>query len=170
MSNTRGRLLGGAGLVAAGALVAVGWARSRLVVVTVDGTSMLPTLRDGDRVLARRRPLDRVRRGDVVVLEPPSDGPYLPGPAGSDGPVWNVKRVAALPGDPVPPGITGEGGTVPDGSLVVLGDNPDSVDSRQRGPYPADRLLGVVVRRLGITPAPSQGPAPWQKAPTPGGP
>ncbi|MBO2437505.1 S26 family signal peptidase [Actinomadura nitritigenes] len=174
MSNSRRRLPGGAGFaaagLAAGALVALGWARTRLVVVTVDGASMLPTLRDGDRVLARRRPLHRVRRGDVVVLEPPPDGPYLPGPAGPDGRTWNVKRVAAVPGDPVPPGIAGEGGTVPDGALAVLGDNPDSVDSRQRGLYPGDRLLGVVVRRLNIAPAPRQERAAWQKAPTPGGP
>ncbi|HEU5032440.1 MAG TPA: S26 family signal peptidase [Spirillospora sp.] len=170
MSISRGRLLGGAGLAAAGALVALGWARKHLVVVTVDGSSMLPALRDGDRVLARRRPLDRVRCGDVVVLEPPPDGPYRPGPAGPDGRTWNVKRVAAIPGDPVPPGVAGEGGTVPDGSLAVLGDNPDSVDSRQRGLYPGDRLLGVVVRRLNVTPPPRQDPAAWQKAPTPGGP
>ncbi|MEU9024721.1 S26 family signal peptidase [Actinomadura sp. NPDC048394] len=74
------------------------------------------------------------------------------------------------PRGPVPPGVAGEGGTIPDGSLAVLGDNPDSVDSRQRGLYPGDRLLGVVVRRLNVTPAPRQDPAAWRKAPTPGGP
>jgi signal peptidase I len=115
--------------------------------------------RDRDRVLARRRALDRVGCGDVVVLEPPPDGR-----------TWNVKRVAAIPGDPIPPGVAGEGGTIPDGSLAILGDNPDSVDPRQRGLYPGDRLLRVVVRRLNVTPAPRQDPAAWQKAPTPGGP
>lgn len=68
---------------------------------------------------------------------------------------WNVKRVAALPGDRLPPGIPGEGDTVPPGKLVMLGDNPDSIDSRQRGLFSADQLLGVVVRRLGSEPIPS---------------
>jgi signal peptidase I len=94
---------------AAGAVLALGWARRNLVVVTVHGTSMLPTLRDGDRVLVRRRSLDEVRCGDVVVLEPPLDGPYRPGPAGPDGRIWNVKRVAALPGDELPSGVPGRG-------------------------------------------------------------
>jgi signal peptidase I len=38
--------------------------------------------------------------------------------------------------------------TVPDGCLVVSGDNAaDSYDSRHCGYVPGDRLLGVVVRR-----------------------
>ncbi|GAA1888023.1 S26 family signal peptidase [Actinomadura bangladeshensis] len=194
MSTSRGlRLAGGTALAAAGALLALGWARKNLVVVTVSGTSMVPTLQDGDRVLVRRRPLAHVRRGDVVVLEPPLDGPYLPGPAGPDGRIWNVKRAAALPGDELPPGIpnapntfeapstpAASGGTdasggtaedvprevraVPPGTLAVLGDNPDSIDSRHRGLFSGDRLLGVVVRRLNVTPRPSQRPEAWQMA------
>ncbi|MFD0899540.1 S26 family signal peptidase [Actinomadura sediminis] len=166
MSISRRRLA--PGVAAAAALAALGWARGNLVVVTVGGTSMAPTLREGDRVLVRRRPLHRVRRGDVVVLEPPPDGPLLPGPPGPDGRTWNVKRVAALPGDPLPPGVPGEDGTVPAGTLAVLGDNPDSVDSRHRGPYPGDRLLGVVVRRLSVTPPPGQRPSHGTNPPTGG--
>ncbi|MFC4912121.1 S26 family signal peptidase [Actinomadura gamaensis] len=151
-------VLGAAGL--AGAAVAAGaaaWtARRRLIVVTVEGRSMAPTFLDGDRVLVRRRSLADVRLGDVVVLEPPSTGEYLAAPP-TNGPgrgrtvAWNVKRVVALPGDPVPDGVPGEGGTVPSGKLAVFGDNPDSVDSRQRGLYSGERLLGVVLRRLGGT-------------------
>ncbi|WP_219825575.1 signal peptidase I [Nonomuraea typhae] len=127
-------LLLGVLLLAAGAV----WARRSYVVVTVQGESMTPTLADGDRVLVRRRRPGQVSRGDVVVLEPPRE----PGR-------WNVKRVVALPGDPVPDGLR-ETGTVPDGALVVLGDNPGgSADSRQRGFFPADQLLGVALRRLG---------------------
>ncbi|MBE1587184.1 S26 family signal peptidase [Nonomuraea angiospora] len=37
---------------------------------------------------------------------------------------------------------------MPAGSLVVYGDNPHSVDSRQRGFFAGDRLLGVALRRL----------------------
>ncbi|WP_218134919.1 S26 family signal peptidase [Amycolatopsis xylanica] len=136
--------------VLAGLALAVVWVRRRVLVVTVDGVSMRPTFADGDRVLVRKgRP---VRRGDVVVLEPPLDpsGAYLPSGPGADGRYWNLKRAVALAGDPVPPGIAGSDGheAVPAGMLVVLGDNPDSVDSRQRGFYPADQVLGVVSRRI----------------------
>ncbi|MBE1530678.1 S26 family signal peptidase [Actinomadura algeriensis] len=169
MSISRGRraagLAAGALGTVAAAVAAVGWARGNLVVVTVAGTSMLPTFGDGDRVLVRRRPLRAVRRGDVVVLEPPLGGPYAPGPAGLDGRIWNVKRAAALPGDPLPPGVPGADGTVPPGELAVLGDNPDSVDSRMRGLYSGDRLLGVVVRRLNVARSPAKPPVPWQQAP-----
>ncbi|GAB3804101.1 S26 family signal peptidase [Micromonospora zhanjiangensis] len=42
------------------------WARRRLLRVAVVGRSMEPTLRSGDRVLARRVPLAGLRHGDVV--------------------------------------------------------------------------------------------------------
>ncbi|MEV4114613.1 S26 family signal peptidase [Nonomuraea sp. NPDC049695] len=140
-------LLAGVLVTATAALVA----RRRYVVVTVNGTSMAPTLSDGDRVLVRRRRLDQVSKGDVVVLEPPLDpaGKILPGPPGTDGRHWNIKRAVALPGDPVPPEVDGSVDRVPAGSLVVYGDNPHSVDSRQRGFFAGDRLLGVALRRLG---------------------
>lgn len=132
--------------------VAVLRIRRRIVVVTVEGTSMAPTLADGERVVVRRRRIDQVHRGDVVVLEPPPQpsGQYAPIPT-QDGHLWNIKRAVALPGDPLPEGVmSGETLTrVPPGALVVLGDNPDSIDSRQRGFFSADQLLGVAVRRLG---------------------
>lgn len=63
---------------------------------------------------------------------------------------WNIKRVAALPGDPVPPGVSnvGDAREVPPGSLVVIGDNPHSADSKQQGFFSAADLLGVMIRRL----------------------
>lgn len=138
-------------MLAVGAAIAVARIRTSVVVVSVRGNSMAPALRDGDRVVVRRRPLARVRRGDIVVLKPPEtserDGGY-----GTDrhGAGWNVKRVTALPGDPAPVGTAGAGPEelVPEGALVVRGDNPDSIDSRHRGYYPGDELLGTVVRRL----------------------
>jgi signal peptidase I len=122
----------------------VAWIRGRRLVVTVDGRSMLPTFADGQRLVVRRCGLADVRRGDVVVLAPPPETAV----AG----VWNVKRVGALPGDPVPPGVAGcaPGDRVPPGSLAVFGDNVDSADSRQRGLFPGDGLVGVVVRPLGV--------------------
>ncbi|TXS52288.1 S26 family signal peptidase [Streptomyces sp. t39] len=116
-------------------------ARRVLLVVTVHGASMYPALAPGDRILvlrgaAARRP----RGGHVVVLR--SD--RIPG-AGPGGLL--VKRVAARPGDPLPPG-TGAG-FVPDGHLAVLGDNPEvSTDSRVWGPVPAASVAGVMVGRI----------------------
>jgi len=116
---------------------------------------MYPTYRDGDRVLVRRRPAHLLNRRDVVVIEqppdlgsgwddlPPFDGRLV-------GRRWNIKRLVALPGDRVPDSVRVAAGTdvVSPGSLVVLGDNIRSRDSRRVGFYPADRVLGVVVRQL----------------------
>ncbi|WP_051753624.1 S26 family signal peptidase [Streptomyces achromogenes] len=105
----------------------------RLLVVTVRGTSMTPTHHHGERLLVRRT--RTVRRGQVVVALRPRS------PA-----VWRedrhspliVKRVAAVPGERVPPG-----------RVVLLGDNTAaSVDSRQLGFFPLDDVLGVVTRSL----------------------
>lgn len=129
--------------VFAGAAVTV--LRRRLVVVGVEGNSMEPTLRDGDRVLVRRSSVGSIQRGALVVLEPP-----VP----VDGVRWLVKRAVALPGDPVPrdtvPALRDVPGQhVPDGCLVVIGDNTDrSHDSRKAGYFPAATLLGVVIRQL----------------------
>jgi phage repressor protein C with HTH and peptisase S24 domain len=55
----------GVGLVVAVAGAAAGWAAGRTRAVAVSGPSMVPTLRDGDAVLAS--PARRVRPGDVVI-------------------------------------------------------------------------------------------------------
>lgn len=143
----------GAGLVGASIAGAALWARRRLVLVTVDGSSMEPTLSPGDRVLVHRRGLARVRRGDIVVLEPPLSAGvsrFGAAPTALDDRRWNIKRAVALPGDPVPPTVRNVDGAqrVPPGALVVFGDNVTSVDSRQRGFYSATDLLGVVIRRV----------------------
>ncbi|MFF3543045.1 S26 family signal peptidase [Streptomyces platensis] len=156
---TAAALLGLAGLVPAAAVLL----GRRLVVVTVRGVSMAPAYLDGDRVLVRRT--TRTTRGQVLVVERPAvrtrwPGGPLPATAGArtvGRRQWLIKRVAALPGDPVPEvmlstsslGLPGPPPRVPDGSLVLLGDNPQhSVDSRHFGFYPAERVLGTVVRPL----------------------
>ncbi|MFC7545652.1 S26 family signal peptidase [Plantactinospora sp. GCM10030261] len=131
----------------------IGWLRARVVVVTIEGGSMEPTLRGRDRVMVRRLPARRLRVGQIVVLE----RPYLRGTwmwRASGGAVrsraWIIKRLAALPGDPMPPGVDREGrfAEVPAGRAVVLGDNRDaSTDSRTFGLVPLDRVLGVALRR-----------------------
>jgi nickel-type superoxide dismutase maturation protease len=75
---------------------------------------MLPTLREGDRLLARR--IGKVSCGDVVLVRHPTDEQLV-----------LVKRIA------------GREGT----RFVVLGDNAAaSVDSRQFGPVERRALLG----------------------------
>jgi signal peptidase I len=105
--------------------------------VTVVGQSMSPTLRDGQRLLARR--LRRApRRGEVIVFRVPDED--LP---------CRIKRVAAIAGDPVPewltptlPGLT----RIPADRVAVVGDNPDSQDSRQLGLVRCQDILGAVPR------------------------
>ncbi|GAA0922429.1 S26 family signal peptidase [Virgisporangium aurantiacum] len=133
-----------------GAISAALWtARRRLVVVTVRGASMAPTLRDGDRVMVRRTPGARVRRGQIVVLEhPDADGKYRI--QARDRRIWMIKRCTAAAGDPVPAGIPERcrtvDGRVPSGVLTVLSDNLSHPnDSRKFGFLPHDRVLGVVV-------------------------
>lgn len=131
--------------------------RRRYVLVTVRGESMEPVFRHGDRVLADRSRVADIRVGDVVVLEPGHPRPVLavPGsrPSAVEQAYWMIKRVVAVPGDPVPPGSVPErfaapGAAVPDGKLVVMGDNAAaSSDSRQLGYFHIERVLGVARRR-----------------------
>jgi signal peptidase I len=152
--NRAGWIIVASGLLTAGTAAL---ARLRLVAVTVEGHSMEPALREGDRVLVLRRGLRGVRRGDVVVVERPSPSARWsnlpPLRWRLDGREWYVKRAAAVPGDPVPDSVASAVGAVPGRivparALVVLGDGVSSIDSRRWGYFPAERLLGVVVARL----------------------
>jgi signal peptidase I len=146
--------------------------RRRLAIVSVTGQSMEPTLTAGDRVLVRRTGLNSVRAGQIIIVEAPSPmdsdlhGGWAGAPPRRDlSRDWMIKRAAAVPGDPVPPGLPAtpaDDAQVPDGKLVVLGDNPDaSNDSRYLGYVPGDRLLGVVIGSL---------PRSARKSPTQAGP
>jgi signal peptidase I len=131
--------------VIAGCAGLVRWVQLGFLVVTVAGTSMAPAYLPGDRVLVRRRRLIRVRAGEVVVLRSPPDRVVHP---------LMVKRVAAVPGEPVPIELAdapcGPLDTpVPMDRLLVLGDNSRvSFDSREYGYLRAEHLVGVVTRRL----------------------
>ncbi|HZR51304.1 MAG TPA: S26 family signal peptidase [Streptosporangiaceae bacterium] len=142
--------LGMLALVAAGVVIA----RRQITIVSVTGQSMEPALTAGDRVLVRRARLRSVRTGQIVVVETPSaDREWTGKPAGRDlARVWMIKRVAAIPGEPLPDGLPAaiaDATAVPAGKLIVLGDNPPmSMDSRYLGYVPGERLLGVVVGSL----------------------
>ncbi|WP_223166757.1 S26 family signal peptidase [Nonomuraea sp. SYSU D8015] len=145
-AGTRVRVVVAPALLGAAAAAAVAWLRRRYVLVSVYGPSMEPAYRSGDRVWVRRVPVQRVHPGDVVVvrLDYPDDWDR------AEKEPWSIKRVTAVPGDPVPPaGVPAWSpeATVPVGHLVVRGDNADhSYDSRHCGYVPGERLLGVVVR------------------------
>lgn len=148
-------LLAAAGAVTAVVTMVLALRRRRLVVV-VDGESMAPTYRRGERVLVGPVPRRGFVVGDVVLIERP-DGRSrwrTPPPRSFHAArPWMVKRIAAVGGDPVPPAGTSDkcepGATVPAGMLVVLGDNrADSRDSRSIGFVPVVRVTGVVRRRL----------------------
>jgi signal peptidase I len=146
-------------LVSAGLVASLLLGRS-LVAVAVRGQSMEPTFRDGDWVLVRRG-RDPARGQVVVVRHPPLIDLQLP--HGGSAPVsvlpenrWLVKRVVAVPGDPLPrdrvPALAEvPEDQVPPGKLILLGDNQlASFDSRRLGYFSLDTLLGVVVRQLAI--------------------
>lgn len=99
-------------------------------IAVVRGRSMLPTLRDGDRVLvaygARPRP------GRLVVCRLPPDGEGRPRPLA-------IKR---LTGPAAHHGLPGPG-------WWVERDNPaEGVDSWQVGALPPEAILAVVLVRL----------------------
>lgn len=145
-------------------LETVRWLRGRYVVVNVQGMSMRPTYEPGDRLLVTRRTPDSVPKvGSVVVFRRPELGPRgavsWTGTAGVR--PWMVKRVVAVAGQPVPARFGGatRTGTVPDGTVLVLGDNAaESSDSRTWGPVPVERVLGPVVRVLSADRADGGGP------------
>jgi hypothetical protein len=83
---------------------------------------MVPTLRDGDRILVRIGALRGTPTVGSVVLVALPDRPL------------SVKRLVAVE---------------PDGSVRVAGDNPyASTDSRTLGAVPAASIRGVVLARL----------------------
>jgi signal peptidase I len=141
--------------------------RRQLVVVSVEGRSMLPTFQPGDRLLVRRGAVGRrLRAGTVAVLREPFPFPFpRPGAAYSavpgsgfraatarpPGKKLMIKRVAALPGEPVPESVreaVGEVSVVPRDMVVLLADNPAGTDSRYWGLVPLSYVVGSVVSRL----------------------
>jgi signal peptidase I len=135
----------GAGALAAFAVIgAVVLMRSRYGVIVVQGSSMLPTYRGGERVLVRKGPR-AIRLGDAIVFRTPGDV------RGSGNPPWIIKRVVAVDGGQIAERYRDKAGTclVPARCIWVVGDSPEaSWDSRHFGPVQSESVLGVAVRRL----------------------
>lgn len=128
-------------LIAGAAMAAV---RRRYLLITVRGSSMHPAYHDADRVLVRRARgagPNGPGRGEVIVLRPP-----VAELAGISPLV--VKRVAAVPGDEVPPDFRRAVPVpvVPPNRLLVRGDNDRSADSRSFGLVDFGLVIGTVVR------------------------
>ncbi|WP_026412651.1 S26 family signal peptidase [Actinomadura oligospora] len=132
-------------ILALGALAALAASavavRRTLILTTVDGDSMEPALRSGDRVLIRRT--RRVRRGQVTLLRSDSHDLLL------------LKRAVAVPGDHLAKEWADvdvqriADTTVPPDAIVVVGDNrPKSWDSRHFGHVGKDRVVGVLLTRV----------------------
>jgi len=119
-------------------------ARRWLRVVAIEGASMQPTYRDGDRVLAvYGGEWLRVRPGDVVVARAPRPN-WAPEQGFDDAYVTVVKRVKAVGGAPRPDPSR----AVPAGAVFIEGDAPGGYDSTVFGPLPRSQVLGRVLLRL----------------------
>lgn len=127
----------------------------------VHGTSMNPTLQDGDYLLVSKQAytFDEPERGEIIIF-----------PVGEDNKLY-IKRVIGLPGDVITikngevyingkvdaQNYTLDGYTsgnidelvVPDGEVFVLGDNRlNSIDSREIGTQEIEDVKGVAFVRL----------------------
>jgi signal peptidase I len=152
--------------VALGIAMALGAKAVLFDTFVVPSSSMEPTLKPGDRIVAEKLSylLGEPDRGDLVVFESGA-----PGWEGGPGERYYVKRVLAIAGDDVSccdkKGRNLVNGsprteqyadrdanrkvTVPAGHLFVVGDNRgDSYDSRFRGPVPTDKVVGRVTLRV----------------------
>ncbi len=153
--------------LAVGPLAVLSFTESGLQFFEVPSPSMSPTLRVGDRILARKAGLDRqhMHIGDIVVFKRPATDRVDTNIADV------VKRIVALPGQRVSSsgGVLLVNGTavvqtylpkgtattnvtpevIPKGDYFVMGDNrPDSYDSRYFGPIEATSIVGKVVAQV----------------------
>lgn len=127
-----------AALLAAPAVYLAGLTLSRLLVlVRIEGGSMLPTFQQEDVLLAiRRSKLHRVVRGAVVVAR--LDYPNMP---------FVVKRVAHIPGERYEDfDASKEVCAVPEGTLYLRGDA--FTPRPMPGLVPTESVAAVVVLRV----------------------
>ena len=149
-----------------------------LLIITVHGPSMAPTLRAGDRVLVLRHwPRRWLRKDQIVLVQADANNP-LSEP--NNGTTLLIKRLIGLPHstvrlpragllNPAPIYLlstkaesNGDGQDnaqeliwqVPAGHGFIKGDGAISIDSVQRGPLPLTAIVGIMVMRLARRPVP----------------
>jgi signal peptidase I len=113
--------------------------------VVVSGSSMEPTFKHGQRLLASKAYwlVGGINENDVVVIK------------AEDGVDYMIKRVYRLGGQivdwknvPRDWRLTQGEFKVPEGHVYVIGDNYlHSEDSRDYGPVPIERVIGKIVKR-----------------------
>lgn len=112
-------------------------------IVEVRGESMIPTLKNDQRVLTSHAYwlVGKIRKDDIIVLKEEKSNDYF------------IKRVYGLPGDKIPWSLAprdwpiSQGSyVVPAGHIYVIGDNINhSDDSRKFGPFLQSNILGKVL-------------------------
>ncbi len=137
--------------------------RSCLILVTVKHNSMAPSLIEGDRVLVVKHwPRYLLKIGQIVLIKPPmrvDSQNYVP----------YIKRILGLPNSTVIIKIEeideykrklyiedfdSEGRrnwVIPNGFVFVRGDSIYSTDSRDWGPIPLNRIVGLVIFKFPLT-------------------
>lgn len=155
------------GLIAALSAIAV--LRRRCLIVNVRGSSMTPRYHDGDVLLAVR-PLasHRWRPGEDLVFARTGQSALPPGE-----PAYLVKRICAVPGDPLPAQLAGtitdrdHRGLIPQSLLVLRGINETGTRPFFY-PVPVRSVAGKVIcrlRRAGPAPADLAQDTPAPRAP-----
>jgi signal peptidase I len=145
-AGTRRKAFTGFGVVLLFVLAFVLFFHFNFTSVVVSGQSMLPTLKNGKKVLVSKAYwlVGAIEDGNIVVIKGDKPSDYI------------IKRVYKLAGETVDTFNTprnwllsssdGKGYKVPDGTVFVLGDNRAiSEDSRLFGPVEMDRIIGKVV-------------------------
>ncbi len=137
----------------------------------VDGRSMQPTFGYGSVVLVLRCAYGlrlpfgegyivmwaRPRRGDIVAATSPRDGSAIVKRVAAVGPTTLAVAAERLLGPDLDVELSsaaalrmGAEPEIPEGGLFLIGDNPaDSIDSRDYGPVPIERVSGKVLSFAG---------------------
>ncbi len=132
-------------ILALSAIATLGfWLRTRLLLVTIRGSSMEPTYRQGDQLLILRT--ERISTGDVILLSRPENAERIVGSRAEPEEGLYIKRVCAIEGDDIPPSVPADEESVPQGRLVVMGDANRSYDSRHWGTISRSLVIGRALR------------------------
>ncbi len=157
-------------------------ARICLLVATVQGDSMAPTLQSGERVLAWRLwPTLRLREGQIILVAQeigPQVAPYIKRIIALHGEICTLSPRSGMETNESTSGdLEEKTWRIPPGHVFVCGDNQgNSIDSRTWGPLSRQRILGIVLMKLPhqrlssttnrVESLPQQGPQHGEPAPS----